>query len=179
VLDIGGGSLEIAAGIDELPDVAVSLPLGAGRLTRDWLPGDPPDAATVRAARRMVRAEVAKVVREVTRIGAPDVVVGCSKTFRSLARACGAAPSAEGPSVSRTLRHSDLVALLPRLASMSAEHRSDLPGVSARRARQLLAGGLVADAAMDLLRIGEILISPWALREGIILRRLDSLAAGN
>src|ERR1700683_4564892 len=44
VLDIGGGSLEIGAGVDEEPDVAVSLPLGAGRLTRSWLTGDPPSA---------------------------------------------------------------------------------------------------------------------------------------
>ena len=41
-LDIGGGSLELAAGIDEEPEVALSVPLGAGRLTRDRLPGDPP-----------------------------------------------------------------------------------------------------------------------------------------
>src|SRR5215472_12935524 len=44
MLDIGGGSLEIAAGIDEEPDVAISLPLGAARLTRDWLSGNPPPA---------------------------------------------------------------------------------------------------------------------------------------
>ena len=43
VLDIGGGSLEIAYGIDEEPDAAASLPLGAGRLTAGWLPDDPPD----------------------------------------------------------------------------------------------------------------------------------------
>src|SRR5688500_11598370 len=35
VLDIGGGSLEIAGGINEEPDLAMSLPLGAGRLTRE------------------------------------------------------------------------------------------------------------------------------------------------
>src|ERR1700722_18873731 len=52
LLDIGGGSLEIAAGHDEDPDIAVSLPLGAGRLTRDWLPGDPPSAGDVRELRR-------------------------------------------------------------------------------------------------------------------------------
>jgi len=51
VLDIGGGSLEIAYGIDEEPDAAVSLPLGAGRLTAAWLPGDPPDPEDVRALR--------------------------------------------------------------------------------------------------------------------------------
>ena len=178
LLDIGGGSLEIAAGIDEAPDVAVSLPLGAGRLTRDRLAGDPPSADAVRAARRYVRAEIAKVVREVGKVGDPDLVVGSSKTFRSLARVCGAAPSAEGPFVRRTLRRDALVAQLPRLAGLRAQQRAGLPGVSARRAAQLLAGALVADAAMDLLGVEELVISPWALREGIILRRLDGLEGG-
>ncbi|WP_441351018.1 Ppx/GppA phosphatase family protein, partial [Streptomyces sp. wa1071] len=52
VLDIGGGSLEIAFGIDEEPDTAVSLPLGAGRLTGAWLPDDPAGPDQVRALRR-------------------------------------------------------------------------------------------------------------------------------
>jgi len=175
LLDIGGGSLEVAAGVDEAPDVAVSLPLGAGRLTRDRLRGDPPSADDVRSARRFVRAEVAKVVREVTKVGEPELAVGSSKTFRSLARICGAAPSAEGPFVRRSLRRDALAEQLPRLATLSARERAGLPGVSARRAAQLLAGALVADAAMDLLGVAELTISPWALREGIILRRLDLL----
>ncbi len=50
VLDIGGGSLELAAGIDEEPDEALSLPLGAGRLTREWLKGDPPSTQVGRPA---------------------------------------------------------------------------------------------------------------------------------
>ena len=41
-IDIGGGSLELSSGVDEEPDVALSLPLGAGRLTREWLQDDPP-----------------------------------------------------------------------------------------------------------------------------------------
>jgi exopolyphosphatase/guanosine-5'-triphosphate,3'-diphosphate pyrophosphatase len=177
VLDIGGGSLEIARGLDELPDVAVSLPLGAGRVTRDLLPGDPPDADTVRAARKLVRAEVARVVREVTRSGRPDVAVATSKTFRSLARVCGAPPSSDGPYVPRVLRRRDLVAMLPQLLSMTAAQRAGLPGVSASRARQLAAGALVADAAMELLGVEEVLQCPWALREGVILRRLDALSS--
>jgi len=175
VLDIGGGSLEVAAGIDEVPDVAVSLPLGAGRLTRDLLPGDPPSAADVKAARRYVRAEVAKVVRDVTRLGPPDVVVGSSKTFRSLARLCGAAPSEAGPYEPRALRRGDLATWVPKLAEMTVAQRAELPGISLKRAGQLLAGALVADAAMDLLSLPELVICPWALREGVILRRLDAL----
>jgi len=175
VLDIGGGSLEIASGLDELPDVAVSLPLGAGRLTRDRLPGDPPSPDDVRAARRHVRAEVARVVRQVQRSGPPALAVGTSKTFRSLARLCGAAPSSDGPQVRRVLRRDALAAQVPSLAAMTAAGRAELPGVSADRAGQLLAGALVAHAAMDLLGVPELVICPWALREGIILRRLDAL----
>ncbi len=174
VLDIGGGSLELALGMDEEPDVAISVPLGAGRVTRDLLPGDPPAADVVREARRAVRATLASAVRPVLRAAAPDRVVGTSKTFRSLARLTGAAPSADGPFVSRTLDRSDLSDLLPRLASMTAAGRSQQPGVSAARAAQVLAGALVGEAALDLLRVDRLEICPWALREGLILRRLEA-----
>ena len=58
---------------------------------------------------------------------------------------------------------------------MTADERAELPGVSARRASQLLAGALVAEAAMDLLDLDQLEICPWALREGIILQRLDRM----
>ena len=48
--------------------------------------------------------------------------------------------------------------------------------MSVGRARQLLAGALVADAAMDLFGVDELEICPWALREGVILRKLDLMA---
>jgi exopolyphosphatase / guanosine-5'-triphosphate,3'-diphosphate pyrophosphatase len=177
VLDIGGGSLEVAVGLDERPDAAASLPLGAGRLTRERLRGDPPAAEAVKAARKYIRAEVARVVRDVTRAGAADQVVGTSKTFRSLARICGAAPSSEGPFAPRTLRRDALARTVVELGEMTSAERSTLPGVSPKRSAQLLAGALVADAAMDLLGVHELEICPWALREGVILRRLDSIAA--
>jgi exopolyphosphatase/guanosine-5'-triphosphate,3'-diphosphate pyrophosphatase len=173
VLDIGGGSLELAVGIDEEPDAALSLPLGAGRLTRDHLPGDPPSEEDVRALRKLVRARVAEVVRPLSRSGAPDRVVGTSKTFRSLARLAGAAPSSEGVYAPRSLRREDVAGWVPRLARMPLAERAQLPGVSAGRSGQLLAGAVVAEAAMDLLGVAEVQICPWALREGIILRRLD------
>jgi exopolyphosphatase/guanosine-5'-triphosphate,3'-diphosphate pyrophosphatase len=173
VLDIGGGSLELAVGIDEEPDAALSLPLGAGRLTRDHLSGDLPSEEDVRALRKLVRARVAEVVRPLARSGAPDRVVGTSKTFRSLARLAGAAPSSEGVYAQRSLRREDVAGWVPRLARMPLAERAQLPGVSAGRSGQLLAGAVVAEAAMDLLGVEELQICPWALREGIILRRLD------
>ncbi|MFI0238086.1 Ppx/GppA family phosphatase [Streptomyces sp. NPDC016845] len=175
VLDIGGGSLEIAYGMDEEPDAAVSLPLGAGRLTAGWLPGDPPDPADVKALRRHVRAEIARTVGEFSRFGAPDHVVATSKTFKQLARLAGAARSAEGVYVQRELKRKSLEDWMPRLGAMTVAERAELPGVSEGRSGQLLAGALVAEGAMDLFGVETLEVCPWALREGVILRRLDHL----
>ncbi|MER7494407.1 Ppx/GppA phosphatase family protein [Streptomyces pharetrae] len=175
VLDIGGGSLEIAYGMDEEPDTAVSLPLGAGRLTAAWLPGDPPAPDDVRALRRHVRAQIARTVGEFSRFGAPDHVVATSKTFKQLARIAGAARSAEGLYVQRELKRASLESWVPRLAAMTVDERAELPGVSEGRAGQLLAGALVAEGAMDLFRVETLEVCPWALREGVILRRLDHM----
>ncbi|MEV5388194.1 Ppx/GppA phosphatase family protein [Streptomyces sp. NPDC052721] len=177
VLDIGGGSLEIAFGIDEEPDAAVSLPLGAGRLTAGWLPGDPPAPEDVRALRRHVRTEIARTVGEFSRFGAPDHVVATSKTFKQLARIAGAARSADGLYVQRELKRESLEAWVPRLAGMTIDQRAELPGVSDGRAGQLLAGALVAEGAMDLFGVEKLEICPWALREGVILRRLDHMGS--
>ncbi|HEY3905534.1 MAG TPA: Ppx/GppA family phosphatase [Streptosporangiaceae bacterium] len=177
LLDIGGGSLEIASGQDEDPSVAVSLPLGANRLTRYWLSGDPPDRDEVRRLRKHVRAEIAAAASAVRSAGTPDRSVATSKTFRQLARIAGAAPSHDGIYVRRILRHSDVTDLAERLVKMAIKDRSALPGVSRLRAPQLAAGAIVADAAMDLFQLSELEICPWALREGVILRRMDSLDA--
>ncbi|MGW0540605.1 Ppx/GppA phosphatase family protein [Streptomyces griseoincarnatus] len=175
VIDIGGGSLEIAYGMDEEPDAAVSLPLGAGRLTAGWLPGDPPEAEYVRTLRRHVRTEIARSVGDFSRFGAPDHVVATSKTFKQLARLAGAPGSAEGLYVQRELKRESLEAWVPRLAGMTAAERAELPGVSEARAGQLLAGAMVAEGAMDLFGVERLEICPWALREGVILRRLDHM----
>ncbi|MGQ4723001.1 Ppx/GppA phosphatase family protein [Streptomyces tunisiensis] len=175
VIDIGGGSLEIAYGMDEEPDAAVSLPLGAGRLTAGWLPGDPPEAEDVRTLRRHVRTEIARSVGDFSRFGAPDHVVATSKTFKQLARLAGAPGSAEGLYVQRELKRESLEAWVPRLAGMTAAERAELPGVSEARAGQLLAGAMVAEGAMDLFGVERLEICPWALREGVILRRLDHM----
>ncbi len=176
VIDIGGGSLELTLGGDEEPDVAKSLLLGAGRVTRELLPGDPPSADDVRAARRAVRATLAKEIRPYAKAAAPDSVVGTSKTMRSLARIAGAAPSGDGPYVPRRLRLADVTDTISLVSTMPARERAGLAGVSAARAQQILAGGIVAEAAMDLLGVEQLSICPWALREGVLLRYLDLMS---
>ena len=176
VFDIGGGSLEIAAGADEAPEEARSLPLGAGRLTREYLPEEPVSEKSVGKLRKQIRADIARDAGSMLRGQAPDHAVATSKTFRSLARICGAAPSGDGMLVRRMLAADVLAKTIPKLVEMPLEKRSELPGVSSRRAHQILAGALVADAVMDLFDLSELEICPWALREGVILERLDQIS---
>jgi exopolyphosphatase/guanosine-5'-triphosphate,3'-diphosphate pyrophosphatase len=175
VLDIGGGSLELASGIDELPTVAVSLPLGAGRLTRRWFASDPPLRREIEALRHHVDAMLAPAAARLAEAGVPDRAVATSKTFRSLARLTGAAPSSAGPRVARVLTDTGLRQLGAFISRMSASDLAELDGVSPSRAHQLVAGAVVAESAMRALRVKQLEIAPWALREGVILRRLDWL----
>ncbi len=177
-LDIGGGSLEMSSGVDEEPDVALSLPLGAGRLTREWLTEDPPGRRRVAMLRDWLDTELAGAAAAVLDAGPPDLAVASSKTFRSLARLTGAAPSAAGPRVRRTLTATGLRQLISFISRMTTADRAELEGVSAERAPQIVAGALVAEASMRALSIETVEICPWALREGLILRRLDSEADG-
>lgn len=176
LLDIGGGSLEIAAGQDEYPDAAVSVQLGAGRMYSQFLNGGEittPDqiAALSRHARHLIGREAGRI----NRVGKPENVVGSSKTFRSLARIAGAPSSSEGIYTPRYLKRKDLPDIIEQLASRNAGQRAELPGVSEARSGQVLAGAIVAEAAFTIFNVESMLISPWALREGIIMRKLDLL----
>jgi exopolyphosphatase / guanosine-5'-triphosphate,3'-diphosphate pyrophosphatase len=179
VLDIGGGSLEVAAGIDEDPDFALSLPLGAGRLSRDRFGVDPdlaaaPSAQVVEDLAEYVDALLDPVAEKLSDIGW-ERPVATSKTFRTLARLAGAPPSSAGLWSRRSLTRSGLRQVIGFIRHIPPGKLSELEGVSAARAHQLLAGAVVAEAAMRRLAVESVDICPWALREGVILRRLDQL----
>ncbi|WP_439693490.1 Ppx/GppA family phosphatase [Curtobacterium sp. SP.BCo] len=176
VFDIGGGSLEIAGGGDEAPDVAWSMPIGAARLARSYFAAGTPTEDDVRRIRHEIRVEIARDAGLLLRTGRPDRAVATSKTFRSIARICGAAPSGAGALVPRVLDGAVLRAKLPSLLTMSVAELATLPGVSPSRAHQVVPGALVAEACLDIFDLPALEICPWALREGVILERLDQLS---
>jgi exopolyphosphatase/guanosine-5'-triphosphate,3'-diphosphate pyrophosphatase len=169
VLDIGGGSLEIAVGDDEAPELVASLPLGASRLTRDFLSGDPFKEKEIKELEAHVREGLKEAVsKELVEHGA-DHFVATSKTFRTLAR-LGYHWFDDNP---KYLKLNSLEKIVAKLADMSNKQRAELPGVSESRAKQILSGAIVARAAMSRLEINQLEICPWALREGIVLKWLD------
>ncbi|MEU4744164.1 exopolyphosphatase [Actinosynnema sp. NPDC023658] len=169
VLDVGGGTVELAAGEDVEPSLTRSLPLGARAVTRRL----DLDRALARDHRGLARGQVLVHDRVVAALEGASLsdhrAVGCSKVFQQLARLAGARPQHEGPFVPRTLRLADLRGWIPRLARMPAPKRARLPGISRHRAGQSLAGALVAEALMVATGHDEVRICPWSTREGLLL----------
>lgn len=178
-LDIGGGSLEMTHGEDELPEQAFSLQLGAGRLTHDWFKTDPPERKRINQLRDYIDAELDVPARELRAAGEPDLACATSKTFRMLARLTGAAPSSDGPRVDRVLTAAGLRQVIAFISRMTAADRAELEGISSDRSHQVVAGALVAEASMRALGLESVKICPWALREGLILQRLDRDVGGD
>ncbi|GHH31042.1 Ppx/GppA phosphatase family protein [Lentzea cavernae] len=164
VLDVGGGTVELAAGSGAEPERAVSLPLGARTLTRAGL--------TVAD----MRSEVADRLETAFPWGESDRAVGCSKVFEQLARLAGAR---NGTYASRQLRLRDLEKWIPRLAKLSVRERAALPGISRHRAQQSLAGAVVAEGLMRVSGHDVVDISPWSTKEGLLLSLVERSRARN
>jgi exopolyphosphatase / guanosine-5'-triphosphate,3'-diphosphate pyrophosphatase len=175
LFDIGGGSLELSSGANENPEVALSIPLGAGRSTLNFLHHDPPLEHEVDNLREHAAELLAAAVGAFSGLPAPHHVVGSSKTIRSLARLAGSTQDGVGSADRMMLRRSQLEDWVPRLARIPADARPALPGITADRTFQIVAGGIVLAEAMRAFGVRELEVSPWAMREGIILRYLDRL----
>ena len=168
VLDIGGGSLEIARGAEENPTFKTSMQLGAGRLTRSHLKGDPFTVKSLKALEEYIEDQIEPLARSLATFE-KDVAAGTSKTFRTLAKLA----QNLYPKLGAHLTLDALDQLVPEIQSLDLDQRIELPGVSMERAHQLVAGSMVARQLMRTLNLKEIRICPWALREGIVLHRLD------
>jgi exopolyphosphatase / guanosine-5'-triphosphate,3'-diphosphate pyrophosphatase len=169
VVDIGGGSLEMAVGVDESPEIAVSLPLGAGRLTKDHLEGDPYSEKSIRKLRDYIESNLESVLPAMLHHQETDRAIATSKTLRTLARLTGDWFEGTG----KNIKVDSLRKISTRLAEMTIAERAKLPGISQHRSKQIVAGAFVAESVMRNLEIDELEICPWALREGLILKWMD------
>lgn len=173
VVDIGGGSLEMAVGVDESPEVAVSLPLGAARLTKDFLKGDPYSDKSVRNLRDHIENKLEQILPTLVKHQESDRAIATSKTLRTLARLCGDWFDGNGNNITI-----DAVRKISnKLADMDVSARAKLPGVSENRASQIVAGAFVAESVMRNLDLKHLEVCPWALREGVVLKWMDWMEA--
>jgi len=192
LIDIGGGTTELAHGREETPAYAVSVPLGVRPLTDRFLPEHPAGSRAVEALRAHVRVHLAELLdlhgwnTDPPPAAHAHHAVGTSKTLKQLAKLTAGSTESDTPRNGDTQRNgpaerngpagrlcrADLDRWIPRLAELSPAQRARLRGISAARARHILAGAIIAEATMAVLELEHLDICPWALREGVLLARL-------
>jgi exopolyphosphatase/guanosine-5'-triphosphate,3'-diphosphate pyrophosphatase len=165
VLDIGGGSVEVALGQGAQVQAWRSFPVGAGRVREAYMPSDPPSPREVLAATRALDEAFAPM-RELPQ---PDRVVSIGGTGVNLATlALGL--TAFDPAQVHGVWFGDETpaALLERLLRLSDAERRALPGIEPDRAPLLHVGALIVERALFALRREEVQISTRGLRYGIL-----------
>ena len=170
--DIGGGSTELLVGLRGEVLASRSLKLGAIRLTRRFFDGDRTHPGAVDACRRHIRSTLAPFAREVEQFEI-EVGVGSSGTVAALAEMAAARASGERQRAvagNRTLRRDELDDVVRAIVKApDQEARAALPGLDSGRADIILAGALILEQVLHELDVDEVLISDFALREGVLL----------
>lgn len=171
LFDIGGGSTEVLVGLGESVLVARSLKLGAIRLTERFFPGGLVEPGAVDACREHVRAHLNPVVREVRHHGF-EVAVGSSGTIgaiASMALAARGEPPARSLS-NVTFSREELAAVVDAVArAATPDERAEVPGLDAKRADIVVGGAVLLEQLFHELDVEELVVSDFALREGVIL----------
>jgi exopolyphosphatase/guanosine-5'-triphosphate,3'-diphosphate pyrophosphatase len=176
VVDLGGGSMELAAFSRRRFRAGVTLPLGALRLGDAFLKHDPPRLEELAELRAGVRR--ALLGSDVADILVAESLVGTGGTIRALAKAArGPGPGAVNRLHGYELRRRDVDVLVERLARLPVARRSSVPGISGTRAESVLGGALVVQVLMEVARADKILVSGYGVRQGVVLDQLDMAVA--
>src|SRR5205085_11751876 len=166
MIDLGGGSCELTVSNKGHIRETVSLPLGAVRLTNDFLHHDPPRKPELRQLRSLIRREVGRIAQRIIK-ARPRIVIATSGTAEALSVAAHSlyrTKSQRANAVTRLQMHR-IAKMLPRL---SLEERRKVEGVGVRRAEIVIAGAAVYAELLERYKLGGFRFSPLGLRDGLL-----------
>lgn len=180
LIDLGGGSCEITRSERKRINDTISLPLGAVRLTEEFLTADPANPEDLARMRRLIARELRRAHRRI-QPGKVPLVIATSGTAAALAEACAAIASKTGKSSKsqkRSLRKAGIAptALVRKLAAkvarMTLPEREAVAGIGPRRAEIIVAGAQVFAELLESFNLAGFRYSPLGLRDGILAQML-------
>jgi exopolyphosphatase/guanosine-5'-triphosphate,3'-diphosphate pyrophosphatase len=197
LLDLGGGSCEITLSEHKRIKETVSLPLGAVRLTEQFLSDDPAPRDGLARMRQLIARDLRRAHRRI-QPGRSPLVIATSGTAAALSAACalgakngkpgakkagrlGAKSGAKSGSDRAEDRAAILAGMVParavrklagKLAKMSLPEREAVPGIGPRRAEIIVAGAEVYAEILDSFALRGFRYSPLGLRDGILAQML-------
>jgi exopolyphosphatase/guanosine-5'-triphosphate,3'-diphosphate pyrophosphatase len=166
MVDLGGGSCELTISSRGHIRDTVSLPLGAVRLTNEFLHHDPPRKAELLRLRGFVEREIGRIADRITR-SRPKTVIATSGTAASLAVVCHGLYKTKGMRPSAVPR-AQMRRIAKMLARLPVGERKKLSGVGPRRAEIVVAGAVVYAELLERCQLAGFRYSPLGLRDGLL-----------
>jgi exopolyphosphatase / guanosine-5'-triphosphate,3'-diphosphate pyrophosphatase len=177
LLDLGGGSCEITLSEHKRIKETVSLPLGAVRLTEQFLSADPAPREGLARMRQLIGRELRRAHRKI-QPGRVPVVIATSGTAAALAEACASKPASQRAGKSAKALAGGIIPtkavrkLASKLAGMALPEREAIPGIGPRRAEIIVAGTQVYAELLESFGLAGFRYSPSGLRDGILAQML-------
>src|SRR5438046_1723084 len=166
MIDLGGGSCELTISSKNHIRDTISLPLGAVRLTNEFLQHDPPRKSELRRLRGFVEREIGRISGRIVR-ARPKAVIATSGTAAALAAVCHGLYKTKGPRAS-TVSRAQMRRIAKMLARLPIEKRRQLSGVGPRRAEIIVAGAVVYAELLERCQLRGFRYSPLGLRDGLL-----------
>lgn len=174
LFDLGGGSCELTVSSERQIKDIVSLPLGAVRLTKDFLLHDPPKKRELERMRAFISEELGRVERRMSRAGI-EMAIATSGTAAALA---GLWSAQNGAANSTTVPRAAVVALVRKLSKASLQQRIAMKGIGPRRAEIIVAGAAVFAEILTRLNLASFRYLALGLRDGILAQMMAEQDAG-
>ena len=187
LIDLGGGSCEITLSEHKRIKETISVPLGAVRLTEEFLSADPAPAEGLARMRQWIGRELRRAHRKIQPEGV-KLAIATSGTAAALAEACSLQDrkrvgKTKNQRVSKLAnqRGSGLAGIVPtgevrklaaKLAKMSLPEREAVPGIGPRRAEIIVAGTQVYAELLESFGLTGFRYSTLGLRDGILAQML-------
>jgi exopolyphosphatase/guanosine-5'-triphosphate,3'-diphosphate pyrophosphatase len=172
LIDVGGGSCEITVSDRRRIQETISLPLGAVRLTKEFIPTDPPTQEELARLKQFVDRELRKAERRLGELRV-SLVIATSGTAAALWEASQELTKSKPGSKGKLLADTRTVRrLTTRLTRMNNAQRSSVPGIGPRRSEIVVAGAHVYTALLERFRLPGFVYSPLGMRDGILVQML-------
>jgi exopolyphosphatase / guanosine-5'-triphosphate,3'-diphosphate pyrophosphatase len=166
MIDLGGGSCELTISKRGHIQETVSLPLGAVRLTNDFLHHDPPRKSELRQLRSLIDREMRRIAERISR-SKPKIIIATSGTAEALAAVAHAMYRTKSQR-EMTVTHAQMRRIAKMLSRVGLEERRKITGIGPRRAEIVVAGAAVFAGLLDRCKLGGFRYSPLGLRDGLL-----------
>jgi len=166
MMDLGGGSCELTISRKGHIEETVSVPLGAVRLTNDFVHHDPPRKSEIRQLRGLIAREVGRIAPRIMH-ARPKVVIATSGTAEALATVCQTLYRNRSQR-SMTVTHPQMRKIAKMLTRLTLEERRKIHGIGLRRAEIIIAGAAVFAELLDRCKLAGFRFSPLGLRDGLL-----------